>query len=93
MTDNGARHRGDVDHNEPTVIIATDQLPKWLTQSYLHGLRDAAVIIGGIVTISSQIWVKVVQHEDPSAILVVAGGIMLGVVLPGFWVGDRRGSP
>jgi hypothetical protein len=44
----------------------------------------------GTLTIVSQLWVDVVQHGTPSALLVGAGCLLLGVVLPGFWFGDRH---
>src|SRR5262245_33375511 len=85
-TEGVVSHRGGHEETVPVVITAVapgpPQLPGWL--------KEVVVLIGGVVTLSSQIWVKTVQHEDPSAFLIIAGLALLGVTLPGFVWADRH---
>jgi hypothetical protein len=99
-----SRHSKPSEQHDRTAIVVTSvdetehipQVPLPVPRGWIlvpiKWLNSVVCILLGAVTIGSQIWVKVVQHEDPSIALLVAGGSLLGIVLPGIWAGGRNGA-
>jgi hypothetical protein len=99
-----SRHSKPSEHHDQTAIVITSagetehisQVPLPVPRGWIlvpiKWLNSIVCILLGAVTIGSQVWVKVVQHEDPSIALLIAGGSLLGIVLPGIWTGGRNGA-